>query len=102
MTDEEYRTWAEEEFARLEVQRHEAEIANLIGQRKHATERQTIHERLCRKHSLNPATASLRQVADYEISHIHAWREFVTNKFSGLDTLRRLAAGEVLNPETIT
>src|SRR5260370_40497467 len=99
MTDEQYREWAIDEHARLEVLRHEGEIANLIGQRKHATERQEIHQRLCARHKLNPAAASLRQVADCEIAHHHAWRDFVSNAHPA--HRGGYPASEILSPESV-
>jgi hypothetical protein len=77
MTDHELRAWAEAEYDRLEAQRREAEIANLIGQRRHAEQCRADHERICKKHGLNPATTSELMKARAERAYSDAWTSHV-------------------------
>jgi hypothetical protein len=96
MTDEQYREWALEEHARQEVLRHEAEISNLIGARKHADERREIHQRLCARHKLNPTSTTPRMLADAEILYARSWPDYVLGVHGsprGLHVLDPIASG---------
>jgi ParB-like chromosome segregation protein Spo0J len=96
--EKDYEALAREAIAAEAAARAEGELQSRVASMRFADEREAQLTALRAKHGL-PDTTTLRQMADAEIAHGHAWRDFVAHAHPG--HREGFPAVEILSPQSV-